>query len=131
STPGYARLRPRFEDVVLGDGSLNIPGGVQVAGIEGLRSQILDQRVAAAQSGLSGAQSSLRYLSQLEGAVAPGGQSALGDSVSAFFASLQQLTSRPEDPALRSGVIDAATTLAARLKGLADTTATAMSDAQS
>jgi flagellar hook-associated protein 1 FlgK len=121
NTPGYARLRPNLEEVVLSTNpTLNIPGGVRVTGSVGVRSSVLEARVASAESGVAGAEAALRQLGALESAVAPGGVSELGASVAALSPAFTRLAARPEDTALRQEVFAAADNVAGRLTRLGD-----------
>ncbi len=131
NTPGYARLRANLEEVVVSTTpTLNLPGGVRVQGVEGLRDRILEARVATTESAVAGADSALRYLDQVESTVAPGGSSALGDPLAQFFGALTQLSARPEDPGLRAGVVDAGRSLATKLSQTATSLSGQLGDAQ-
>jgi len=118
NTPNYSRQRAIL---VNNDsqtfGNLQFGTGVNLDNILGVRDRFLEMQITQASSRKSG--SDVRYAG-LEG-ISPvfnedGSEAALGTLVQRFFQSFQDLSSRPEDGAVRTNVIGKAQSLVSGLK---------------
>jgi len=112
NSPGFSRQRPIIvpgDPIVLG--RLTVGSGVLLQKLQSLRDPILELRLHQETQNEGALASSLSALQQLQ--VNFGGtDSGIGDAISKFFDSLQQLSTDPSNPSLRQGVLTAAGNLA-------------------
>jgi len=112
NTPGFSRQRP---DLVPGDpveiGNLNIGTGVDLQKLESLRDPILELRIEQETQNQGRLDTTLGALQQLQVGFS-GTDSGIGDSITKFFDSLQQLSTDPTNISLRQAVLTAAGNLA-------------------
>jgi len=108
NTPGYSRVTANLETIKTPNG---YDGGVDVSGMQRAFSALSFGSMLTEQ-GLGGAADARSTaLSQVQSVIAPS-TGSIGDNIDSFFASLQSLETSPSDPSARTGVLDAATTLA-------------------
>lgn len=112
NTPGFSRQRPVFEpgDPVI-VGSLSYGTGVSLEKLESLRDPILEIRIAQEtqqQGKLDASNSALQQIQIMFSSA----ESGIGDAITKFFDTLQQLSTDPSNLALRQGVLTAAGNLA-------------------
>lgn len=112
NTPGYSRQRPvlvEADPVMLG--SLTFGSGVVLQKVESLRDSILELRLhgeTQEQSQLDAVVSAMRQLEPMFS----GSSGDIGDQLSKFFNSIQELSTDPASAARRQGVLTAANNLA-------------------
>jgi len=112
NTPGYSRQRPimvEADPVVFG--SLTFGNGVVLQKVESLRDAILELRLhgeTQQQSRLDAVVSAMRQVEPMFS----GSSGDIGDQLSKFFNSIQELSTDPSSPARRQGVLTAANNLA-------------------
>ena len=112
NTPGYSRERPILQEgnpivqdqVVFG-------GGVELKGIESLRSDLLDLQISDETQQQSKAQACVDAMNQVQ-TLFPDDTSGIGTEISAFFQSLNNLSTNPSDLTLRQTVLTAAANMA-------------------
>jgi flagellar hook-associated protein 1 len=92
--------------------------GVVLAGVERQRDRFLDQRVRAELAGLGGWQARASALGLIEGTLAEPSDTGLGAGLDDFFSAWSELSSNPEDMALRAQTIASSQTLASRFRDL-------------
>lgn len=112
NTPGFSRQRPVLipgDPVVLG--RLSFGSGVILEKLQSLRDPILELRLNQETQEQGKLDSSLGALQQIQ-VMFSGTDSGIGDAISKFFDSLQQLSTDPTNPSLRQGVLTAAGNLA-------------------
>jgi len=112
NTPGFTRQRPVLvpgDPVVLG--RLSFGTGVVLQKLQSLRDPILELRLNQETQGEGKLDSMLSALQQIQVNFS-GTDSGIGDAISKFFDSLQQLSTDPTNPSLRQGVLTAAGNLA-------------------
>src|SRR5947207_10008898 len=90
STPGYSRQRVELVPI-------DPQNGVDVAAIQRVRDRLSDLQVNAEQQGLGRADAEQRTVQRLEGILGDASGRGLASTMDAFFASLQDLSVRPED----------------------------------
>lgn len=112
NTPGFSRQRPVL---VPGDpvsiGRLSFGTGVVLEKLQSLRDPILELRLHQETQEQGKLDSTLGALQQLQVNFSSTG-SGIGDAISKFFDTLQQLSTDPGNPSLRQGVLTAAGNLA-------------------
>lgn len=112
NTPGFSRQRPVLvpgDPVVIG--RLSFGTGVVLEKLQSLRDPILELRLHQETQEQGRLDANLGALQQLE-VMFSGTDSGIGDAISKFFDSLQQLSTDPGNPSLRQGVLTAAGNLA-------------------
>jgi flagellar hook-associated protein 1 len=112
STTGFSRQRPVLvpgDPVVLG--GLSIGTGVIFQKLESLRDTILELRLNQESQNQGQLESTLIALQQIQ-VTFSGANSGIGDAISKFFDSVQQLSTDPSSLSLRQGVLTAAGNLA-------------------
>jgi len=112
NTPGFTRQRPVLvpgDPVVLG--RLSFGTGVVVEKLQSLRDPILELRLNQESQSQGKLDSVLSALQQIQVNFS-GTDSGIGDAISKFFDSLQQLSTDASNPSLRQGVLTAAGNLA-------------------
>lgn len=117
ATPGYTRTSARLVSVAgpnLGAGQVG--QGVRITSVRRSISETLEARLRTAISDQQSARAERDTLSRVEGLFDPLGDSNLGSLMSAFFGALNDLQNNPDNVASRGIVINAATTLAERIR---------------
>ena len=112
NTPGYSRQRTVLtpgDPVVLG--GLSIGTGVLIQKLESLRDPILELRLNQETQNQGQLDASLGALQQIQVGFS-GTDSGIGDAITKFFDSLQQLSTDPPNLSLRQAVLTAAGNLA-------------------
>jgi len=112
NTPGFSRQRPVMiagDPVVLG--RLSFGTGVVMQKLESLRDSILELRLNQESQTQGQLDSTLSALQQIQ-VTFSGPDSGIGDAISKFFDSVQQLSTDPTSLSLRQGVLTAAGNLA-------------------
>lgn len=117
NTPGYARRRLVLEELPPTPGN-SVGSGVEVASVQSLRDPMLDLRIQQETQQQSASQTVADSMQPLQTLFTPG-NGGVSDSLSAFFSSLQQLSTSPTDLSLRSTVLASANTLAASFRNTA------------
>ena len=119
NTPGYSRQRPILEeaDPVLQSG-LAIGQGVQIKGIESLRSDLLELQISNETQQQGDAQAYVNCMNQVQ-TLFPEDQTGIGAQISAFFQSLNSLSANPSDLTLRQSVLTAAGDMASAFNNVA------------
>ena len=111
-TPGFSRQRPNMVEAdPVWDGNLLIGTGVSLQGIESLRDNVLELRLdeeTQQQGQLSAFVNSMKQV----GTMFSGNDGEIGDALSKFFTSLDQLSTNPTSTPMRQGVLQAADNLA-------------------
>ncbi|MGI9596579.1 MAG: flagellar hook-associated protein FlgK, partial [Acidimicrobiales bacterium] len=116
-TPGYHRQRVELSpinnlSVGFVSGRTRVGGGVEISDVSRMRNQILSDH-ARTQSGVASSRArtadTLIQLEQTVGGLNPGG---LHDQMTALFNSFDDLAGAPEDPAMRSVVLQRAENVA-------------------
>ena len=112
NTPGFSRKRP---DLTPGDpvvlGGLSIGTGVALKQIQSLRDPILELRLSQETQTQGQLDTSLGALQQIQVGFS-GTNSGIGNAISKFFDSLQQLSTDPTNLSLRQAILTAAGNLA-------------------
>lgn len=128
-TPGFSRQRIEQSAIgPMGYAGLNSGNGVQVDSIRRVSDQYLVSQVWRTNSKSTYYAGKQEYLGPLEAAVGTD-TSSLGTGLDQFFSSLSELTTQPDDRALRQQVLNEAQTLATRfnnVNGVIDSQKTAM-----
>jgi flagellar hook-associated protein 1 FlgK len=112
NTPGYSRQRPVLtpgDPVVLGN--LSIGTGVVLQKLESSRDPILEMRINQQTQSQGQLDATLGALQQIQVGFS-GTDSGIGDAITKFFDSLQQLSTDPTNLSLRQAVLTAAGNLA-------------------
>jgi flagellar hook-associated protein 1 len=112
NTPGFSRQRPVLvpgDPVILG--SLSFGTGVVLQKLQSLRDPILELRLNQEMQSQGKLDSTLGALQQIQ-VMFSGTDSGIGDAISKFFDSLQQLSTDPSSLSMRQGVLTAASNLA-------------------
>lgn len=108
NTPGYSRERPILEEaspVTLGN--FVIGGGVLLEGIASLRSDLLDLQIGQETQQQTNSQAYVNSMNQVQ-TLFPDDTTGIGAQISAFFQSLNNLSTDPTDLTLRQSVLSAA-----------------------
>jgi flagellar hook-associated protein 1 len=112
NTPGYSRQRPVFVQAdPVTQGSLTFGNGVALEKLESLRDPILELRIHAEEQQKSHLDALVTGMSQVE-VMFSGSSGDIGDRLSKFFNSIQQLSTDPTSVPLRQAVLTAAGNLA-------------------
>jgi len=120
NTPGYSREVPVLEEAnPILQGNLVFGDGVQVEGIDSLRSDLLDLQIADETQQQGSSQSYVNAMNQVQ-TLFPDDTSGIGADISAFFQSLNELSSNPSDLSLRQGVLTAAGNMASSFNDAAN-----------
>lgn len=119
NTPGYTRERPILEeaDPVWRNG-IAYGQGVELEGIQSLQDQLLELQIGEETQQQSSSQAYVNAMSQVQ-TLLPDDTSGIGQAISAFFQSLNQLSTNPSDTSLRSGVLSAANDMSASFNNVA------------
>ncbi len=120
STPGYSRERPVLEEASpTVQNGIAYGNGVELAGIESLRSRILDLQIGDETQQQAKSQSLVNTMTQVQ-TLFPMDTSGIGQQISAFFDSVNSLSTNASDLSLRQSVLSAAGNLAASFNTVAD-----------
>lgn len=108
NTPGYTRERPVLQeaDPIIQNGKA-YGDGVKLQGIESLRDSILGLQISNETQQQGRSQAYISAMSQAE-ILFPDDSSGIGQAISAFFQSLNSLSTNPSNLPLRQGVLSAA-----------------------
>jgi flagellar hook-associated protein 1 len=112
NTPGYAREVPIYTEIApVQQGNLLVGQGVSLQSIDSIRDRLLELRVIDEQQQNSNAQTQLGFLNQVQGLFSNTAQ-GIGTDITAFFNSLNQLSTDPTSIPARQAVLTAANNLA-------------------
>ncbi len=113
NTPGYTRQRPILEeaDPVIQNG-MALGNGVDLKGIQSLRDSILELQIGDETQQQGKSQALVNAMSQVQ-TLFPDDTTGIGQQISAFFQSLNSLSTNPSDTTLRQTVLSAANGVAA------------------
>jgi len=112
NTPGYSRQVAVFDEApTFQQGSETIGGGVTLQQFQSVRDQLLQLRLYEETQQQGNSQTQLNSLNQIEGIFSDPTQ-GVGGALSAFFNSLNQLSTNPTDSSARQQVLTAANNLA-------------------
>ena len=120
NTTGYARRQvilqeqPALASGILGD----IGGGVAATSVESVRDPLLDSRVQQETQQQSASQEIVSAMQPVQ-TLFTTGNGGVSDAMTAFFSSLQSLSTSPTDPTLRATVLTDANNLAGAFQNTA------------
>jgi flagellar hook-associated protein 1 FlgK len=118
NTPGYSRQRPILvEGDPIWQWPLTFGSGVVLEKVESVRDPVLELRIHAEKQQQSRLEALVTGMSQTE-LMFSGSSGDIGDSLSKFFNSLQQLSTDPTSIPLRQGVLTAAGNLASAFRSV-------------
>jgi flagellar hook-associated protein 1 len=113
NTPGYDRQIAQFsENAPIQEGNLSFGNGVSLEQAQTVRSNVLQLQLNQETQTSGQLDAFVSGMSQVESLFNETAGTGLQAPLSAFFASLQQLSTNPSDSSLRVGVISAAQNLA-------------------
>lgn len=119
NTPGYSRERPILEEAdPVVQGNVAFGGGVQLKGIESLRSDLLDLQINDETQQQGKSQAFVNAMNQVQ-TLFPDDTTGIGAQISAFFQSLNNLSTNPSDLTLRQSVLTAAGNMASAFNNAA------------
>ena len=111
NTAGYSRERPIFQEAApVVEDKVVFGGGVELTGIESLRSDLLDLQVSDETQQQSNSQAYVNAMNQVQ-TLFPDDTTGIGAGISAFFQSLNSLSTNPSDLTLRQAVLTAASNM--------------------
>ena len=120
NTPGYSRqitvLRPEVGAYI---GGSYVGQGVAVADVRRVYSEFLTQQAHQAQAQSAGATTRHQQLAQVTNLFADP-STGIGTAIDTFFRSVQDLTQRPADPAVRQAMLSAAGLMSGRFNDVGD-----------
>lgn len=112
NTPGYSREVPVFQEAdPYVQGNLVVGGGVVVEGIQSLRDSLLDLQISEETQQQGNSQAYVNAMNQVQ-TLFPDDTTGIGQQISAFFQSINSLSTDPADTTLRQGVLTAAQSMA-------------------
>ncbi|MFZ0311062.1 MAG: flagellar hook-associated protein FlgK [Candidatus Korobacteraceae bacterium] len=112
NTPGYSRQVPVLQEAdPFVEGNLVLGGGVQVEGIQSLRDSLLDLQISEETQQQGNSQAYVNAMNQVQ-TLFPDDTTGIGQQISAFFQSVNSLSTDPSDSTLRQGVVTAAQNMA-------------------
>jgi len=112
NTPGYSREVPVLQEAdPFVQGNLVVGGGVEVGGIQSLRDSLLDLQISEETQQQGNSQAYVNAMNQVQ-TLFPDDTTGIGQQISAFFQSLNSLSTDPSDTTLRQGVLTAAQNMA-------------------
>jgi flagellar hook-associated protein 1 len=119
NTPGYTRQRAILEeaDPVIQNG-MALGNGVDLKGIQSLRDSILELQIGDETQQQGKSQALVNAMSQVQ-TLFPDDTTGIGQQISAFFQSLNSLSTNPSDTTLRQSVLSAANGVAAAFNNAA------------
>ena len=113
NTPGYDRQVPTLEEAEpMEIGGLLLGGGVEVAGVQSIRDNVLNLRLNSETQQQSALNSYVSAMQQVEAIFNEASGVGLSSAIDGFFSSLEALSANPTDSTLRQSVLDAGSTLA-------------------
>jgi len=119
NTPGYSRQLPVLQEAApILQGNLVLGGGVNVEGIQSLRSDLLNMQINDETQQQSNSQTYVNAMNQVQ-TLFPDDTTGIGAQISAFFQSLNNLSSNPSDLTLRGNVLTAAGNMASAFNNTA------------
>jgi len=119
NTAGYSRERPILEEAEpFVQDKVAFGGGVKLTGIESLRSDLLDLQISDETQQQGNSQAYVNAMNQVQ-TLFPDDTTGIGKQVSAFFQSLNNLSTNPSDITLRHAVLTAANNMASAFNGAA------------
>lgn len=117
NTPGYSRQSVTLSSSApLRSGGVLVGSGVDITSVERSIDELLNRRQIAQSGILGGLLSRNRGLSELEGFLGDSQSGSVGSLLEDFFTGLNDLSTAPTDSILRTGLIQAADSLSARLR---------------
>ncbi len=120
STAGYSRERPVLEEAAPEiQNGIAYGMGVQLTGIQSLRDPLLDLQIGNEIQQKSQAQSYVNTMNQVQ-TLFPDDTSGIGQQITAFFNSLNSLSTNPPDSSLRQSVLSSAGSMASAFNNVAD-----------
>ena len=112
NTPGYSREVPEFVEAdPFVQGTIVYGGGVKVEGIQSLRDSLLDLQISEETQQQGNAQAYVNAMNQVQ-TLFPDDTTGIGQQISAFFQSINSLSTDPSDTTLRQSVLTAAQNMA-------------------
>ncbi|MGB8885564.1 MAG: flagellar hook-associated protein FlgK [Candidatus Korobacteraceae bacterium] len=112
NTPGYSRERPILEEAdPIVQNNIAFGGGVELEGIQSLRSNLLDMQISEETQQQGNSQAAVNAMDQVQ-TLFPDDTTGIGAQISAFFQSLNSLSTNPSDLTLRQSVLSAAGNMA-------------------
>jgi flagellar hook-associated protein 1 FlgK len=112
NTPGYSREVPVLQEAdPFVQGNLVVGGGVEVEGIQSLRDSLLDLQISEETQQQGNSQAYVNAMNQVQ-TLFPDDTTGIGQQISAFFQSINSLSTDPADTTLRQGVLTAAQNMA-------------------
>jgi flagellar hook-associated protein 1 FlgK len=119
NTPGYSRQRVQLgSSLPVQVGRLLIGSGVDAGRVERSVDELLGRRILGQRSLLGALGTQRAGLSDFEAWFAEPGENGIGGLLDGFFATLNQLSTAPTDPVLRTDVVQATQSLTARFREL-------------
>jgi flagellar hook-associated protein 1 FlgK len=115
-TPGFSRQRSNLtEGLVTTEGQLTFGTGVDFTGVTSVRDAILEIRIQQERQQQGTANAFVQSMSQAQ-VMFSDSSGDIGSKISAFFSSLQSLSTDPSSLSLRQGVLSAAGNLASAFR---------------
>jgi len=112
---------PRLDGgVMFHNGQLGAGGGAGLAGIDRMRSSILDAAARRGMTNRDGAGASAQLLAGLEGQLAPDGGEALLGSLTEFWNAWSDVADHPSDLSARNALLSQAGSVASALRGASE-----------
>jgi len=112
NTPGYSRERPILVEAdPFVQGNIVYGGGVSLEGIQSLRNSLLDLQISEETQQQGSAQAFVSAMNQVQ-TLFPDDTTGIGQQISAFFQSLNTLSTDPSNLTLRQGVLASAQNMA-------------------
>jgi flagellar hook-associated protein 1 FlgK len=119
NTPGYSRQVPVLEEApAYVEGNVVVGGGVEVEGIQSLRDNLLDLQISEETQQQGNSQAYVSAMDQVQ-TLFPDDTMGIGQQISAFFQSVNSLSTDPSDTTLRQGVLTAAQNMASSFNNTA------------
>lgn len=108
NTPGYSRERPILEEAdPVVQGNVAFGGGVELKGIQSLRDNLLDLQISDETQQQGNSQAYVNTMNQVQ-TLFPDDTTGIGAQISAFFQSVNDLSTNPSDLTMRQAVLTAA-----------------------
>jgi len=120
NTPGYSREVPILEEAApIVQGNVTFGGGVELEGIQSLRDNLLDLQISDETQQQGNSQAYVNAMNQVQ-TLFPDDTTGIGAQISAFFQSLNSLSTDPSDLTLRQSVLTAANGMASAFNSTAN-----------
>ena len=117
NTPGYSRQRVQLASALaLRTHGLVIGGGVDAGRVERSVNALLSRRILAQRSVMGGLEVRFGTLAEIESLFGEPGLGGLGDLIDGFFSAVSGLSTAPEDPIQRNGLVQSAESLTGRFR---------------